>query len=113
MYTRDGVLHDRREMLRVKLKSLAEEARMIRTEERRTTGTLREELRAHRAGVVRYETRATHLAYGIIRGREVDRIEKPLAPRPSHLWDKVRTMVKKYGPVDAENNKAALERCCN
>lgn len=76
MYDKNTVLIDRREMLRVKAKSLAEEAHLIRREERRTRGLLRDELRWHRTGVVRFEARATHLAYGIIRGRSIDRIEK-------------------------------------
>jgi hypothetical protein len=112
-YTKEGTLRDRREMLRVKIKSLADEARIIRKEETRTNGTLREELHMHRIGTVRYEARATHLAYGLIRGRTLDRIEKPTTPRPDHLWDKVRGMVKKYGPVSADANKQLLERCSN
>lgn len=62
MYDKNTVLIDRREMLRVKAKSLAEEAHLIRREERRTRGLLRDELRWHRTGVVRFEARATHLA---------------------------------------------------
>lgn len=108
MYAKDRkTIVDRREMLRVKLKSLAEEARIIRREEHRTRGELRHELSMHRRGVVRQAARATHLAYGFIRGRTLEQME----PRrnvylPAYLvehceqalWADVRKMLKKYGP---------------
>lgn len=95
--TRVKVL-DRREMLRVKIKSLAEEARIIRREEQRNWGTLRDELYLHRVGVVRRESRAAHLAYGFIRGRTYAQMESKCVTPPD--WDKVRKLCKKYGPVD-------------
>lgn len=108
MYAKDQTtIIDRRELLRVKLKSLAEEARIIRREESRTHGALREELSWHRRGVVRNEARATHLAYGFIRGLTRDQMEpkrEPLIPLTTpDLWErqrmeKVNAMVKKYGP---------------
>jgi len=110
MYDKNTVLIDRREMLRVKAKSLAEEAHLIRREERRTRGLLREELRWHRTGVVRFEARATHLAYGIIRGRSIERIEKS-STRTEALWKKVRAMIEKYGPTATEQKQALLAVC--
>lgn len=101
---------DRRRMLKVKSKSLAEEARIIRREERRSVGWLRDELHLHRVGVVRYEARATHLAYGLIRGRSVEQIEQR-ATRTEELWKRVRSMVDKYGPLDRAERGALLERC--
>ena len=57
--------HDSRVMLKIKLKSLAAEAKMIRREELlRIGGWLRTSLRAHRIGTVRWHARTTHLAYG-------------------------------------------------
>lgn len=107
----ENFIADRRVMLKVKSKSLAEESRIIRREERKLGGpcALRAELHRHRIIDVREESRATHLAYGIVRGMAVDRIEKSTT-RTDHLWGKVRTMVKKYGPP---NSTALLELCKN
>lgn len=114
MYDKSGVvIRDRREMLRVKAKSLAEEARIIRREESRTRGYLQHELRWHRITTVRYEARATFLAYGLIRGQPLDRIEKPGSERSQHLWDKVRKMVEKYGPTNSVSRVQLLESCKN
>lgn len=111
-YLKDGTLYDRREMLKVKAKSLADEARTIRKEERRTRGEeLRAELHWHRVGVVRREARATHLAYGIVLGRPLDRIERPKEPRDKALLAKVATMVKKYGPLDKARQAEMLAVC--
>lgn len=101
MYAKDRTtIQDRREMLRVKLKSLAEETRIIRREERRTHGALREELYLHRTRAVGVEARLTHLAYGFIRGRTYEQMEattkSPLTPAS---WERVRAMLKKYGPA--------------
>lgn len=112
MYTKEGKLQDNREYLRVKVKSLAEEARIIRKEETRTYGAIRDGLHLHRVGVVRYEARATHLAYGLIRGRALERIEKSDS-RTDHLWKKVRAMIEKYGPCDTVGRGLLLERCKN
>lgn len=109
MYAKDKTtIIDRREMLRVKLKSLAAEAAIIRREERRSHGALRHELSLHRRGTVRWASRATHLAYGFIRGRTLEQIEPRryvnvpdwLAKQcDKSLWDDVRKMLKKYGPA--------------
>jgi hypothetical protein len=103
-------IRDRRVMLKVKAKSLADEARIIRKEERRASPLLRGELHLHRVSDVRSEARATHLAYGLIRGRSVERIERSQTRTPP-LWLRVQTMVKKYGPVDAKRRAALLEQC--
>lgn len=108
MYAKDrATIIDRREMLRVKLKSLAEEARIIRREELRAHGEIREELYRHRIDTVRAEARATHLAYGFIRGLTLEQMEPvrnvgvpaDLAElRDKALFAKVDVMVRKYGP---------------
>lgn len=105
------VIKDRREMLRVKVKSLAEEAHIIRREEQRTRGQLRDELHLHRVGTVRIEARATHLAYGLIKGRTVEQMEPNSQSRDEYIWKKVRAMVQRYGPVSALLNAQLLERC--
>lgn len=101
MYAKDKtLLIDRREMLRVKLKSLAEEARIIRREERRAWGVLRDELHQHRVRQVRSEARHTHLAYGFLRGKTYQQIE-PSGSYTLPDWNSVAAMLKKYGVVGA------------
>jgi hypothetical protein len=109
MYGEDRTtIVDRREMLKVKIKSLAEESRIIRNEERKSNGVLRNELHSHRVIVVRNAARHTHIAYGLIKGRRLDQIEK--TDRRIN-WDSVRKMIKQYGPVNftepVEMKKAA------
>lgn len=89
---------DRREMLRVKLKSLAEEAKIIRCEERRSFGQIRDELHLHRVKDVRRAARMTHIAYALIKGRTMEQIEPNAGTEPD--WDAVGKMIKKYGPRD-------------
>ena len=97
MYAKDRTtIVDRREMLRVKVKSLAVEARIIRREAQRTHGVLRDELHTHRVWLLRSEARHTHLAYGFIRGRTYLQIEPKAATAPN--WERVRKMTKRYGP---------------
>jgi hypothetical protein len=97
MYAQDRTtIVDRREALRVKLKSLAAEALIIRHEERRTFGSLRESLYRHRMDVVRHEARHSHLAYGFIRGMKYEQMEATCDRSPD--WERVRQMLKKYGP---------------
>ena len=112
MYAKDRTtIVDRREMLRVKLKNLAQEAKLIRREEQRSFGQLREELYRHRIDVVRVAARETHLAYGFIRGRAWADMEQNPETFPN--WEAVRKMVKKYGPkdfVEPECMKPALKK---
>ena len=87
---------DERVYLKVKLKSLAAEAKIIRKETQRAKlRSIKHGLYAHRIGVVRPEARYTHLAYGFLRGREYQQIEKKAHIAPN--WKRVRKMVQKYG----------------
>ena len=87
---------DERAYLKVKIKSLAEEARIIRKEEKRARRkSIRMGLADHRKGIVRTEARHTHLAYGFLRGRDYHQMESSTHEAPN--WDKVRKMVEKYG----------------
>lgn len=87
---------DERTYLKVKIKSLAEEARIIRKETKRAKRvSIKNGLAEHRKGVVRNEARHTHLAYGFLRGREYRQMEPKAHETPN--WDKVRKMVSKYG----------------
>jgi hypothetical protein len=94
--------------LRVKVKSLAAEAQMIRREERRALRSgdmdLYVSLRSHRVrewrdGVrsdVRREQRAALLAYAFIRGMAYARVEQPAPDNPPDL-KRVGQLVEKYG----------------
>jgi hypothetical protein len=102
MLSKDGkLLLDRRELLRVKVKSLAAEARIIRREEKRARGVIREELRWHRVTDLRIEARLSFLAYGLIRGRTLEQLE-PRTRVENALrkpqWDRIAAMLKKFGP---------------
>lgn len=87
---------DERIYLRVKINSLAAEAKIIRKEEKRCkTQSIREGLYRHRIDVVRHEARHTNLAYGFLRGIEYRKMEPITHIAPD--WAKVRRMVQKYG----------------
>lgn len=104
MYDKQNTIIDRREMLKVKVKSLAAEARIIRREEMKARGDLRCELCHHRRGAVRLSSREAGIAYGYIRGLTLEQMERN-ANTPG--WnalsdmaiDRIAKMVKKYGPV--------------
>jgi hypothetical protein len=87
---------DGRLFLKVKLKSLAAEARIIRDEEKKNP-LFHQALREHRIGIVRNEARHTQLAYGFLRGLSYRQIEPKAHQKPD--WVKVEKMVQKYGRV--------------
>lgn len=87
---------DNRACLRVKLKSLAEEGKIIKHEIKRTTRVdLQCTLQVHRTLVVRSEARHTLLAYGFLRGKKYLEIEHKAKEQPN--FDKIRKMVEKHG----------------
>jgi hypothetical protein len=92
----DRIAPDDRVFLKIKLKSLAAESRIIRTEERKRPGPARWPLTQHRRGIVRRESRKTLLAYGYLRGRTREQIE--VRPRTHPDWSDISRMVKRYGP---------------
>ena len=100
MQDKFGKIIDRREMLKVKCKSLAEEARIIRREENRATGQLHNELHEHRVRELRWHARDAHVAYGLVKGRAYEQIECKTLPQSSPNWENVERMCKKYGPKD-------------
>lgn len=95
--------------LKVKLKSLAAEQQIIRLEKRKALARkqyeLANELNDHRILVVRTEARATHMAYGLLRGRTREQIE-PHSKTPIDE-KRVEAMLKKYGPPRPVLKKAA------
>ncbi len=91
--------------LKVKVKSLAAEARIIRREEQRCKARpadkpgrteLLLQLKAHRRDTVRREARHSLLAMGYLRGRAYRAMERTCRQDPS--WSEVERMVQKYGP---------------
>lgn len=82
--------------LKIKVKSLAEEAKIIRNEERKYKGESPEfqGLHLHRINDVRKESRSANLAYGFLKGRSYSQIEHPNSRRPD--WDRVYNLIKKY-----------------
>lgn len=114
--------------LKIKLKSLAYEARTIRREERkmlkqcrwaRTAEQIatrhmvvvdldREKMHNHRTAIVRVEARATHIAYAFLRGRTFAQVEgyKEHTAVPPHVISKARSMLDRYG---SREERAAFE----
>ena len=97
--------------LRVKIKSLAEEARIIRKEERKALDhsdrATYEGLRKHRTQDVRGEARAAQLAYAFVRGRPYAKIETRPDPLP---WNfrfvllRVAVIANKYSKLTVTKN---------
>lgn len=110
-------------MLKVKIKSLAEEARIIRLEEHRACGRRvapgevkgrddwkRTELYFHRVKDVRAEQRHSLLAYAFLRGRSYASCE---GVRTRQWWEepnleRVAELVRKFGPVNPSVTKAEV-----
>lgn len=109
--------YDKRRLLKIKLKSLHEEVKIIRHEEEKLQSCKSEgakklvaEMAGHRRCDIREESRATLLAYGYIRGRKYQQIEPKSSWTQSdskrmfdmYRWAgrlrRISTMVEKYGP---------------
>lgn len=88
-----------REFLKVKVKSLAAESRIIRLEERKAKkckkGGLRESLYHHRINIVRPTARSSNLAYGFMCGVAYLDMERTCRSAPD--WKAVERMITKYG----------------
>lgn len=106
-------------MLKVKVKSLAEEARIIRREERlalqgrKPDYVLHTELRLHRVRDVRREQRVSLLAYAFLRGKALSACEPSPAGRRTGWqcidWNRVLQLALKFGPVTPPESKAQTE----
>jgi len=88
-------MKDQRIFLKVKAKSLAAEAAIIRQETARAPKEFRSDLSAHRRTAVRSAARNTQLAYAFLRGRRYRQVE-PNSDTPPN-WKEVGRMVKQYG----------------
>ena len=89
--------------LKVKVKSLAEEAKIIHSMEGKTNNThLRGSLYAHRKCVVAKEERDSLLAYSCLRFIPYSQVE--LFTHNSPDWDNVKRIVKKFGDYQKEEH---------
>lgn len=89
---------DQRIYLKIKLKSLAAEAKIIRAEEKKYQDqSTKQGLYLHRVLNVRNESRATFIAYGYLRGRKYSQIEPHCRTKlsPANI-DRIKSLVKKY-----------------
>jgi hypothetical protein len=91
--------------LKVKVKHLAEESRIIRKEEQKNYGDTREWLYIHRIIGVRPECRATHIAYAFAKGTELKRVERYPEEIPATVWARVTKMVSLYSDKSKEDFK--------
>jgi len=97
--------------LKVKVKALAAEARIIRQEEVKLKGQdnalLRSQLCEHRRHTLRRAAREAQLAYGYLRGRTYLQLEPSGTKAKSSLpdWSNVFKMVKKYGSLVESEKK--------
>lgn len=91
--------------LKIKIKSLAEEARIIRFEEQQAKKygnfTLLNDLHWHRVVKVRKEARATLLAYQYLRGKTFKYCEPNCRNTKAIDWDAVERMISRYGHCGA------------
>ena len=90
--------------LRIKLKDLAYESKLIRIEEERANKahnfTLQNQLHEHRIGKVRTAARETLLAYMYLRNFPYEAIEQPDSkPLTKDGIKRIERMVRKYGKV--------------
>lgn len=92
-------MNDRRTYLKVKLKSLAAEAKIIRAEEKKAKKYKNQELLSglewHRKDVVRSAARHTLLAYAFIRGVPYKKVEAKCEKAPD--LKRIMSMVQRYG----------------
>lgn len=95
--------------LKVKVKSLAAESKIIRLEEQRCKARpadkpgrtdLLLQLKSHRRDTVRREARHSLLALGYLRERTYRAMERKCRQGNDPDWDMVERMVKKYGPPE-------------
>lgn len=84
--------------LKVKIASLAAEARIIRklaAKRRQKNDPVRLSLHDHRKGIVRSTARASQLAYAFLRGKDYLKVEGTALSQPD--WSAVGGMVERFG----------------
>ena len=91
-------MEERTVHLKIKVQSLVDEAKNIRKEANKTSGMAKWGLNHHRTSVVRPNTRANLLAYGILRGTPYSAMEKKCREAPDFAW--VSKIAKRFGASD-------------
>jgi hypothetical protein len=86
--------------LRVKVKSLAAEATIIRQEAARVRGKVGYGLNQHRTTVVRRHARLNLLAYGLLRGVPYATMEARCREEPD--FAEVASIARRFGATEAE-----------
>jgi hypothetical protein len=87
-------MNERTIHLRIKVKSLVEEAKIIRQESKKTKGMVKYRLNEHRKTIVRDHTRHNLLAYGMIKGTPYELMEKKCYEPPN--FSRIATIVKRF-----------------
>ena len=93
-------MNERTIHLRVKVKSLVAEAKIIRAEAKKTSGKVKCRLNDHRKTVVRRHTRHNLLAYGLLRGTPYILMEAKCEKSPDFKW--IGQLAKKFGGNDEQ-----------
>lgn len=98
-------MKNRIKQLKVKIKSLAAESKIIRLETHRTKDIVtKNDLAIHRTGIVREEARYSQLAYAFLRGRSYASIEA----KTDKGLDLVRVgkLVERFGAVFSRDSES-------
>lgn len=97
--------------LRIKVRSLADEARSIREEAKKTTGMVKWGLNDHRKTIVRDHARHNLLAYGCLKNTPYSDMEKWCYETPDFL--RVAKIAKRFGGAeeDVESWVSAAKMC--
>ena len=122
--------------LKIKIHTLADEARHIRREEQKALKRARhgkaaeefhgnvcdyrvdyyayEDLREHRTGPVRSHARSCQLAYGYLRGVPYKKIEQKHRPDNDPDWREIEKLVRRFGgdPTNLKAWREGLEVAC-
>lgn len=99
----------RKKHLKVKIKSLAAEAKIIRREEQKTQDNIvRGSLYSHRVGIVRDEARLSQLAYAFLRNRTYKSIE----PKSKKFISvsKLSRIIKNFGGLHDDDLYLKVEK---
>jgi len=98
---------DLRTYLKIKIKTLAAEAGIIRREESKVKAMEKWSMQHHRKTVVRDAARRSLVAYQIIRGRCWQQTVSKLRHTRYNDWEYVRKMLMKYGDTPHRENMMA------
>lgn len=99
---------DKLKALKVKIKSLAEESKIIKKEIKKSNIPTKDYLQLHRKFVVRPETRSALLAYRFLKGHsylstEIASLSEPDSERVARLVNKYGSQINNITPYDIEN----------